>query len=232
MHNSITDIDFDKNQYLNAIVIEKYQLLYISIPKCGSSTVKDYLHYIINSKVVGTKSHKFLNPYSKLISFDSLENEYKKFFKFAVVRDPKSRIRSYYSKNIREAGSLRKGLIATSSNLDRNPSYNEILKNFKAYRSESTDFRHHTKSITSCIGDKPDRYDLVVDLSRIDDLIFELEKFLDLKLPTIYNMKSKRNDDSMFNLDTNALETKVLDDFYKYDFEIYQNYFLKANNPD
>jgi predicted DNA-binding ArsR family transcriptional regulator len=223
MNSPKTEIDLDENNCVRAIIIEKYKILYTSIPKCGSSTVKDYLHYITTNKIVGTKSHIHLNPYTKLISFDSLKNEYKNYFKFSVVRDPKSRLRSYYSKNISEGGSLRKGLVAKSSNLNIKPSYAEILKNFQAYRNESIDFRHHTNPITRFLGDIPDRHNFIVDLNQLGDLIFKLENLVGFKLPKIHNMKAENV--NLFHTIDDALEKKILDDFYRDDYEIYLKYF-------
>ena len=84
------------------IVSPKYKFVFIANPKSGSSAIQSVLENIDDKKIIiGKAVPKNLNDFlsSKHTSSLELQNnhpEYKNYFKFAFVRNPWSRVLSWY----------------------------------------------------------------------------------------------------------------------------------------
>ena len=211
--------------YSRTIIDEKNKLLYINIPKCASSSVKDMFYFIRHNKTIGNIVHSNLQEFSKVIHRKDLTTKYKDYYKVLIVRNPINRIISYYKKNIISQESLKQETKKKDIyfNLSVSPTKDDFIKNFFLYRNVFTDFRHHTNSICSIAGFKVRNFDFIGNLESLPKLRRILSKKVQLNIPEVNNMKSS----SKINFSQTQIKklTTVVKDYYKLDFEIYGKYF-------
>jgi hypothetical protein len=222
----IADLISARVPYTKAIYHKGLDIVYIPVPKCGSSSVKDSFHRLLNGKYVGESVHSKLGDVEILVKFSNLDEEYKDTYKFCVVRDPIERLRSYYKKNIIEEKSLvaESKYVNIPGQLSLLPSYQEIIKNFYQYRSLFRDFRHHTDPLTGFLGINAERYTHIYNMKTIDLLFSHLSSKANTDLKVVHQMKSKSTIDISSNYDSNEIE--LLRNFYKNDIEIYEKYWI------
>jgi tetratricopeptide (TPR) repeat protein len=142
-----------------AIVDDVQRVLYVPIPKCGSTTIKDYLGEAIFGEASGLNSHARMIRLQRVVSFADLETIYREYFRFAVLRSPADRLNSYYY------GNIRKGLLRRDSwnreslrGLSTEPSGQEFMKKFFEYRRIFPDVRNHTNPLHLYVSGSPIKY--------------------------------------------------------------------------
>ena len=221
-HPHIMDIIAAKVPYTKVIVLDKIKAVYINIPKCGSSSIKDAVLLANQRELRGETSHYHVREFEKVIPFSALDGEYNGFTKFTVVRPPRDRLRSYFSKNISESHSLVKEAGGRSSfyGLDTLPSYDTLLKRFSEYRNVFDDFRHHTDTTIGYLGLEKSRYTNIFNVSETKEAIELLERLAESDMPVIHNMRSKAGETSFDHIDADR-EAELIDSTYKKEIKVY-----------
>jgi hypothetical protein len=207
------------------VLDEKHKIVYMHIPKCGSSTIKDLIYYIHTGNLSKEFSHSLIENFYIVINRNHLLNdEYKNWDRILVVRDPIKRLRSYYAKNIMTENSLVKECngLTEYMGLKTRPSYSEILLRFFEYRAMFKDFRHHTNSVTSYAGNNPDIYTKIMGINEINNFIRKCSEKYNIHIPSIENMKNS-NEINISNSD--KMEEEMIANFYNLDYKIYGQYF-------
>ncbi|MCE7029367.1 sulfotransferase family 2 domain-containing protein [Jiella avicenniae] len=196
------------------LVFEESRLVYFGIPKSGSSTIKDALLIAHGEEGRGELSHSHTRKWGRTVPFGELETKYTDYFSFTVVRDPISRLRSYWAKNIYEAHSLRAESRGRDYffGLSTMPDYEEILMNFRRYRAVFRDFQHHTDAIPGFIGRKPDRLTKMYGMSEVGDAVVEIEARTGAKVKLAQSMKSGHK--PKISDKARILEENILTSFY------------------
>ncbi len=218
----IMDIIAARIPHTKAIVQDNLKLVYINIPKCGSSTLKDAVLVANQRELRGETSHFHVREFEKIIPFSALDGVYAGHTKLAVIRPPRDRLRSYFTKNVVEAESLvreAKGK-ETFYGLSTLPSYDAIVANFSAYRNIFDDFRHHTDSIVGYLGQEKKRYTHIFDISETSQAIALLKELTGADIPVIHNMKSKNPDQHLQQIDLDQ-EAALIDSFYDREIQLY-----------
>ena len=221
-HPHIMDVIAAKIPYSKVIVLDNLKAIYINIPKCGSSSIKDAVLLANQREMRGETSHYHVREFEKVIPFSALDGEYNGYTKFTVIRPPRDRLRSYYSKNITESHSLVKEAGGQTSfyGLDTLPSYNALLKRFLEYRNVFDDFRHHTDTTIGYLGLEKSRYSHIFDVSETKAAIELLESLAGSEMPVIHNMRSKAGNISFEGIDMD-LEAEVIDSTFRKEIKVY-----------
>jgi len=221
-HPHIMDIIAAKVPYTKIIALDDLKVVYVNIPKCGSSSIKDAVLLANQRELRGETSHYHVREFEKIVPFTALDGEYGGYTKFTVIRPPRARLRSYVAKNIIEASSLVKEAHGRSSfyGLDTRPSYDTVLKRFAEYRNVFDDFRHHTDTTIGYLGLEKGRYTHIFDVSETRKAIALLEGQGGAQMPAIHNMRSKGGDESLGQIDVD-LEAELIASVYKKEIKVY-----------
>lgn len=206
--------------YGKPLVLDAARIIYFNIPKCGSSSLKDAILIANGEKPKQEASHFHASKYEKVLSFDTIDREYADYTSIAILRHPKKRLRSYWTKNV----SILKSLVNEAGGrtsyygLSTEPSYDEILHNFNRYRQIFLDFRHHTDSIVGYVGQKPDRIKHIFDISQTNEALRLISQRTHTEIPIIRNMESSKNNSEPTNFE---FEQSVISSFYKKEIDIF-----------
>ena len=221
-HPHIMDIVAAKIPYTKIIALENLKIVYINIPKCGSSSIKDAVLVANQRELRGETSHYHVKEFEKIVPFTAFNDEYSDYTKFTVIRPPRDRLRSYFVKNITEANSLVKEAHGRESyyGLDTRPSYDMILKKFSSYRNVFDDFRHHTDTTIGYLGLEKSRYTHIFDVSETKKAMALLMGVDGTEMPVIHNMRSKGGNESLGQFDA-EFETALIESTYRNEIKIY-----------
>lgn len=154
-----------------ALVEPKKKLLFIPIPKCGSSSVKNYFTEALFGKTYGETVH-FQHPeLYRTITPEDLKTTYADYYSFSVVRDPVSRLVSYYMRNVFNR-SLRREAHQEESFMDipTQPGPFQFVLFFHQYRQLFKDFRHHTDPIDGFLGPFHKSLSRIYQMSELPEL--------------------------------------------------------------
>ncbi len=154
-----------------ALVDDDRKVLFIPLPKCGSSSVKNYFTKAIYDRTYGETVH-FQHPeLYRTIHPGEMTTTYAEYYKFSVVRDPLSRLVSYYMLNVRQ-GSLRREAFGADEvrGLPTRPTPGQFANHFHQYRQYFKDFRHHTDPMVGYLGPFQGALDRVYRLIELDEV--------------------------------------------------------------
>ncbi|MCB2136828.1 MAG: sulfotransferase family 2 domain-containing protein, partial [Rhodobacteraceae bacterium] len=175
-----------------ALVDDKKKLLYIPIPKCGSSSVKNYFTAAIHGKTYGETVHFQHADLYRTVSADEIETRYGDYFRFALVRDPIKRLVSYYIRNV-VGGSLRREAQhqAEFLKMPTRPGPRQFAFGFHQYRQMFKDFRHHTDPICGYLDPFQGKLDRIYTMAEIGELREKLSEIYECNLEDDRSMVSK-----------------------------------------
>lgn len=220
----ITNIILSEIAATIAIVDDSKKLLYIPMPKCGSSTVKNYFTQAMFGETYGELVH-FRHPeIYRVVYPEELKTRYAKYMKFCVVRDPVSRVASYFLTNV-AAGSLRREVAGENTflGLRTNPGPLEVAKDFELFRSTFMDFRHHTDAMSGYVREMLPNLDRIYSISELGAVKELLEKRYAVSIPDQKSMVGS-SDKEKTSATKKAFESTR--DFYIEDYKIFGE-FLK-----
>lgn len=137
-----------------AFVDDERKLLYIPIPKCASSTIKNYLSYGLTGETHKEAVHRKMLEYYRFVTPADLKTRYADYFKFAVVRDPVDRVASFYSRNV-TTGAIRRSAyqVRKFRGIPTKPTAEQFVDHFEEYRRYFLGVRHHTDKQIKYIHD-------------------------------------------------------------------------------
>jgi len=130
---------------VRAIVDDDVGLFYVPIPKCGSSTIKNYITLAKYGKEYSGRVHNHHREMYRTVPVTDIAHYYSDYTFVCVIRDPIERLESFFRRNISQGGLKRetKGL-DSFMNLTTQPSAENIANNFLLYRQNFRTFRAHT----------------------------------------------------------------------------------------
>ncbi|SMR70624.1 Sulfotransferase family protein [Aliiroseovarius halocynthiae] len=208
-----------------ALVDDDRKILYIPMPKCGSSTIKNYFTFLTIGETFGEFVHFRHQHLNRWVTSRDLQSRYKDYFKFSVVRDPISRVVSYFQKNV-VGGALRrdsKGQQA-AQNLVTLPGPIHCAGLFHQYRSMFIDFRHHTDPMTGYIGKNWKLLDRVYTMSEIGEVRAELSKRYGTEIDDVRAMEHQESPHSKDDVHSAFSQHR---EFYKDDYDLLRKLGVK-----
>jgi len=165
-----------------AFVDDSRKILYVAIPKCASTTVKNYFVRAIYSKDPHESSHSYLNNMMRVVNFDEFDSKYSDYFRFTIVRPATDRVTSYFYGNI-SRGILKNNTwgIDELCGFTTNPLLGQFLEDFFSYRRVFIDVRHHTDPINAYLP-KRASLDAIYSIREIDEVRSLIEDIYHVKL--------------------------------------------------
>lgn len=163
-------------------IIPELKLIYVSIPKCACTSLKNCMFYIENKydyKTIKTNGKNLdihrLYPsmyHEKLIQKLEKNNlDINEFTKICLIRDPIKRFISAYTNRVNHHKELSPKKI-NENNLDpkmANPSFIKFVKHYYIYRNVRS-IRHHTDSMYKFIGENPEYFDKIFNINNINEI--------------------------------------------------------------
>ncbi|WP_417456256.1 sulfotransferase family 2 domain-containing protein [Kordiimonas sp.] len=205
--------------------LRDHKILYLHIPKCGSTTVKDMLYHVLTGERGEGHSHTLVSKHAPYAFEDRtrLGQTHADWFKFLVVRDPISRLRSYYRFNLVFTNDLSKEVEGrdTYLGLKLQPSYDEFLSNLTRYRQVFRTLRAHTNGIADIAGTDASIFDWIGPVKAMDSLRAHLSEKVGVDIPAIHNFRSK----DMAKIEPSAALEEEARERYARDYEVYGAYF-------
>lgn len=215
-----------------AVHISRYNLTYINVPKVACTSIKEFLFEIetgikfqnfdFNGKHYGI--HKFAGA----DEFSRIPNtKMDGHVKFAVVRDPWSRIFSCYKDKVVEKNELGKieftpeqkdfGMVAS-------PSIDNFIDLLPHYRRVSKNISRHSQKLTHFLGNDPSFYDKIFNIKQLPKMVDFVQKIVgDVPQLEHLNKKSLRN--ALLTEEEIARNKKIVERRYAEDFEVFGDYF-------
>ncbi|MCJ9428145.1 sulfotransferase family 2 domain-containing protein [Kordiimonas marina] len=205
--------------------LQKHKMLFLHIPKCGSTTIKDMLYYSLTGARGEGHAHSLLAKEAPYAYEDrrTLGRDYADWFKFLVVRDPIARLRSYYRFNLVFTNDLSKEVPGreTYFGLDLQPDYDTFLKHLPRYRQIFRTLRAHTNRLSDIAGHDPAIFDWIGTVRAMDELRARLSAQSGVDIPPIHNFRSHE----MATIEPNqALEAQAREQ-YGADYAAFGQYF-------
>ena len=180
-------------------IIPELKLIYVSIPKCACTSLKNCMFYLENKHDYKTIKNNGKNldihrlyPSMYFDKFKKkLENSnynIKDFTKICLIRDPIKRFISAYTNRVNHHKELSKNIIE-EYDLDpsmANPNFIKFVKHYYIYRNVRS-IKHHTDLMFKFIGENPSYFDKIFNLNNINEVSdFLKEKYdIDYKIPKL-----------------------------------------------
>ena len=202
-----------------ALVDDNKKLLFIPIPKCGSSSVKNYFTSALFDKTYGETVH-FKHPeLYRTITPEEIKTTYKSYFKFSVVRDPMSRLVSYYMRNIFNGSLTREAHQQTEfMGTPTRPGPFQFAMFFHQYRQFFKDFRHHTDPICGYLDPFRAHLDKIYQMSELPELRTRMSDIYGRDITDDRSMVSKDDKDRKARCEQMVKRHK---DWYQKDYDTY-----------
>ncbi|MEO0945107.1 MAG: sulfotransferase family 2 domain-containing protein [Pseudomonadota bacterium] len=215
-HVHVTNLIYADIDAVAGMVDDTHKVLYIPIPKCGSSTIKNFFSMLLFNETHGEMVH-FKNPsLNRVLTPGALQTTYRDYFKFAVIRDPIKRVTSYFTSNVSNRALRREALGRDRFfDLTTMPGPVQVAARFHDYRQMFIDFRHHTDPIDGYLSAFARHLDKVYVLNEMDGLRARLEDIYEMKIEDEKFMVTQAVDEEVKRLC--AREFEKLQSFYDCD---------------
>ena len=201
-----------------------YQLSYISVLKCASSSLKALFDKIERNGSTSIWPFDLMSRQSVHDKYPSIRFEdqphdaIKDHFKFAVVRSPISRLLSVYKEKILLMRVLfwrleRKNLKAMG--LTKTPDFECFVDNLDAYRKASPMIEGHTQPLSYFLGQDPSWYSEIYNIAELRDRGYSMisqKTNTDIKLPVKNSWGPSRVKVSQTT--RNQIQQKFAEDYY------------------
>jgi hypothetical protein len=165
-----------------AIVLKQYELAYYPVHKCGNTSVKLMIFnsenvvrfgdIVLRGEKIGQAFVHDMYP-SFWPSFAQLDDAQASYFKFAVVRDPVSRIFAAYKNKVvaRKHQMRRPGRkIMEDRQVPFEPTFSEFVQHLDVYRETHSQIGTHTVPLNKFLGDDPDYFDRIYAMAEIPEI--------------------------------------------------------------
>jgi len=181
--------------------LPKEGICYFSVPKCASSTLKHFFFEAENGRAftafqVSGKRVSVHGLY-KCTSFEAQSSLARgQDWKFAVVRDPVSRVVSAYNNRIVHHAQLENPRFHAANQdgeLSASPTLDEFVDKLELYRERSKVVADHVKPLSHFLGRDPDYFDRIFALGELDELHAELAKRFGRDIPGFRRVQATRS---------------------------------------
>lgn len=120
-----------------------------------------------------------IHSYYGTVPFEPVAEQPMRYWKFAVLRDPLSRMVSCYRNRVlhhRELEAARLGPEARAAGALPHPDLETFVERLEIYRAASVSIRHHTDPHVVFLGRNPAYFDRLYQMSELDALVEELTR--------------------------------------------------------
>ena len=150
------------------------KLSYFSVPRCACTSIKRFFFFVENGFEL--KNFRINSKWSHIHNFYqskpfnlSEKMSPENFEKYAVVRDPISRMVSCYRNRVDSpvGRNLMKPHVAEFEKLDipKNPTWPEFLDYFDGYRATVPMVKHHSEPLSHFLGNDSEFFTKIYDIS-------------------------------------------------------------------
>ena len=223
-------------------IIPKLKLIYISVPKCACTSLKETMYFLqFKKKWKNYKNELGEDVYVHDVYGSPLFSEMverfpifgiKKFTKICVIRDPIKRLISAYTNRVLHHNELAEWRLKDYG-LDcklANPNFFQFIENYELYFEKVRSIKHHTRPMHDFIGEDPSFYDRIYNLNNIDDFSEFIEKKYNIK----YQIPRRQTGGGEYsiNIDIIKQESRQIYDKLKAitakDYEIFSDFLEKS----
>ncbi|WP_068118022.1 sulfotransferase family 2 domain-containing protein [Tropicimonas marinistellae] len=160
------------------IYLPKHALTYVSVPKCGCTSLKHFFFQISNGfefRRFRLNGHSYyIHQFAKSVAFDALQKKQMRGHrKIAVVRDPVDRVVSCYANKVVDERLLeRPGSAAFLEERDMPsmPTVGQFIQDLPLYQNAAPGIRHHSQPLSHFLGRDPAYFDRLFSLRELPDL--------------------------------------------------------------
>lgn len=206
-----------------SVVSEEHKIAYFPIPKTACTSLKLAMFRLVNGKTLKNfsgfpkgKKVAIHNVYQSVWLEDNEKERLQTYHKFAVLRDPASRILSAYSDKVLQLDKLKGAGVPifnpAGDKLSMRPSLDEFLLNLHSYRRANAPVRTHTL---------PVHYYLGTDLSWFDELyvikdLARLQDDISARTNKKFNIPAANQSQSEFKVTLSDASPKAVDALMEY----------------
>ena len=227
-----------KQGIIRGIICQKLRFIYIDVPKCACTSLKEWIYKIEFNKEFKTyqKNNQWIHIHNcgefNQISLQKLPEDKQDYKIITVIRDPIKRLLSAYGNRVLYHYELGEHLPYSddikAAGLKFNPEINYFIKNLEAYGNLAKPISHHTKPITSVIGENLSLYTNIYPIEKIryikEDVL--LDSNSSWTTDSIPEIPKSQTGGPKFKL--NILKPKQFEklaDYYAKDYELLGNYY-------
>ncbi len=161
------------------VFIPSLDLLFLTVPKVACTSIKAFFFQVENDKPFTSvcESHsdsvRELHALYSCVGLDELPENYKQAEnRYALVRDPVSRLVSCYENKILELGVMSRGEPANpdvlkQKNVSAEPQFDEFVENLATYQEISYNIFHHSEPLVCFLGEDASWFTELFDFSQI-----------------------------------------------------------------
>jgi hypothetical protein len=206
----------------NNIVLHRYKVVYFTIPKVASSSLKKVCRELLSENEENNYSvHKFSFPFA---TKDEIYENYQDYFKFAFVRDPWDRLVSCYFNKIH---SKNEGVANTLKRYHKfwgGMTFEDFVKN--VCEIEDRDANNHFKPQHLFLTDNKERWlpDFVGKLENIDKNLQYIHQKTGIPEFNLHK-SNKNNDRSNYHNYYDQELREIVEKKYKKDIELFGYHF-------
>ena len=198
------------------------RILYIHVPKCASSTVKNIIYDCARKS--GDADHSGKAPTQRLNRNDLVGGAYAGWMRFLVVRDPIERMRSFWRSNIAIKNELSRDAGGQSIflGLPTQPDYRVFAENLVRYQQVFRCVMRHTAPLVDIAGGNTALFTHIYGLGDLDRLRSDIESHCGIALPPSHRNMTPS---SVQPPPGGAYEDNLRHTLFRTDYEIYGRWF-------
>ena len=218
------------------VYVKKAGLTYISVPKCGCSSLKHLCFEIEHDAPFGDLKES--------LGLDRLHRAFasQRFRRFlsrrqagdyggdlvTVIRNPVDRLLSCYTNKVVKALALHdadQGALRTEG-LSPDPDFDAFIANLDSYRALSKVVERHSRPLSYFLGDDPAQYVRIFDISDIADFAHLVNTRAGTHVPLqhLHRADASNHSTRVTHETARAIETYMADDY-----ETFGNYMKPSN---
>ncbi|MCP5037235.1 MAG: sulfotransferase family protein, partial [Rhodobacteraceae bacterium] len=213
-----------------AVHLNNHGISYFSVPKCACTSLKYFFFEIENGfefrmfKAGGVLKTVHTTAYPSNAFTNTPLQKIQNHHKFAVVRDPVSRVLSCYSNRVIHHQVLTKVKFSKRNlraGMVDNPDLARFIRFFHEYRKMSADVAHHSRKLSFFLGRDSTFYDRLYNLSQLPDLVEDMKN----RVGTVPELgRRQTGGPELTREDLSKSEITKIEKYFKRDIDTYGRY--------